>query len=254
MKLTTLFAAALIGLSAVAQPKIVAHRGHWRTAGSAQNSITAWHKADSVGVYGAELDVWLTADDGLVVNHDQTFKGVNMVNATFDQATAVVLDNGENLPSLDQYLSTVAATPGNTRIVLEMKSLPSLVREDISAAKIVDALKYYHLIDRTDIIAFSINACIAFKKLLPPDVEVYYLDGDLAPKKLKALGLAGADYHYNVLYAHPEWVQQSHDLGLKVNVWTVDKVEDMKKVIEMGVDFITTNEPELLQQVLDGKK
>ncbi|MDE6609708.1 MAG: glycerophosphodiester phosphodiesterase, partial [Muribaculaceae bacterium] len=153
MKIAAFIAAALIGLTAVAQPKIVAHRGHWRTAGSAQNSIASWQKADSVGVYGSEMDVWMNADGGLVVNHDQTFKGVNMVNATFNEATAVILDNGENLPSLDKYLATVAATPGDTRLVLEMKSLPSLVREDEAVAKIVDALRYYHLIDRTDIIA-----------------------------------------------------------------------------------------------------
>ena len=77
MKIAAFLTATLIGLSAVAQPKIVAHRGHWRTAGSAQNSIASWHKADSVGVYGAEMDVWMNADGGLVVNHDQTFKGVN---------------------------------------------------------------------------------------------------------------------------------------------------------------------------------
>ena len=135
MKIAAFLTATLIGLSAVAQPKIVAHRGHWRTAGSAQNSIASWHKADSVGVYGAEMDVWMNADGGLVVNHDQTFKGVNMVNAKFAESTAVILDNGENLPSLDKYLATVAATPGNTRLVLEMKSLPTLEREDIALPK-----------------------------------------------------------------------------------------------------------------------
>ena len=71
MKLTAFLAAALIGLSAVAQPKIVAHRGYWRAPGSAQNSIASWNKADSVKVYGSEMDVWMNADGGLVVNHDQ---------------------------------------------------------------------------------------------------------------------------------------------------------------------------------------
>ena len=44
--------------------------------------------------------------------------------------------------------------------------------------------------------------------------------------------------------------QRSHDLGLKVNVWTVDEVEDMKWLIEQKVDFITTNEPVILQEEL----
>ena len=38
--------------------------------------------------------------------------------------------------------------------------------------------------------------------------------------------------------------------GLKVNVWTVDEVEDMKSLIEQKVDFITTNEPVILQEEL----
>ena len=49
---------------------------------------------------------------------------------------------------------------------------------------------------------------------------------------------------------HPEWIKEAHDLSLKVNVWTVDEVEDMKWLIEQKVDFITTNEPVILQEEL----
>ena len=49
---------------------------------------------------------------------------------------------------------------------------------------------------------------------------------------------------------HPEWIKEAHDFGLKVNVWTVDEVEDMKWLIEQKVDFITTNEPVILQEEL----
>ena len=59
----------MLALAAAAQPKVVAHRGYWRHAGSAQNSLAAFNKADSIGVYGAEIDVWMTADGRLVVNH-----------------------------------------------------------------------------------------------------------------------------------------------------------------------------------------
>ena len=44
--------------------------------------------------------------------------------------------------------------------------------------------------------------------------------------------------------------KEAHDLGLTVNVWTVDEVEDMKWLIEQKVDFITTNEPVILQEEL----
>ena len=39
----------LIGLSAAAQTQIVAHRGYWKTAGSAQNSLSAYRNADRIG-------------------------------------------------------------------------------------------------------------------------------------------------------------------------------------------------------------
>ena len=55
-----------------------------------------------------------------------------------------------------------------------------------------------------------------------------------------------------MLFRSPEWIAQCHDLGLLVNVWTVNAPEDMKWCIDRGVDFITTNEPELLQKMLKG--
>ena len=50
--------------------------------------------------------------------------------------------------------------------------------------------------------------------------------------------------------AHPEWVKDAHDLGMSVNVWTVNKEEDIRAMIDCGVDCITTNEPELVRQIL----
>ena len=161
----------------------------------------------------------------------------------------IVLPNGkENIPSLDDYLSLAAEKP-DTRLILEMKSLSDLKREDLAAGKIVKALRKHGVLERTDIIAFSINACMAFKKLLP-DTKIYYLNGDLPPKSIRKLGLAGIDYSTKVLRQHPQWVKQAHDLGLEVNVWTVDSEEDMRYFIDLGVDYITTDYPELLQALL----
>ena len=233
-----------------AQPKVIAHRGYWTAPGSAQNSLASFAKADSIGVYGSEMDVWLTGDDKLVVNHDQVYKGtdIDMARARARDITRIVLPNGENIPTFDAYLKLVASKP-DTRLILEMKSLSDYNREDLAAKKIVKQLKKYGVLDQTEIIAFSINACMAFKKLIP-DTKIYYLNGDLAPKSIKKLGLAGIDYSMKVLRKNPEWVKQAHDLGLEVNVWTVDEEADMKYFIDLGVDYITTDYPERLQALL----
>ena len=247
-----IFSAALLlaGGTVAAQPKVIAHRGYWTAPESAQNSLASFTKADAVGVYGSEIDVWLTADNKLIVNHDRKYKGtdIDMEKSTAKEITAIVLPNGENIPTFDAYLKLVASKP-DTRLILEMKSLSDYNREDLAAEKIVRELKKYKVLERTDIIAFSINACLAFKKLLP-DTRIYYLNGDLPPKSIKKLGLAGIDYSMGVLRKHPQWVKESHELGLEVNVWTVDSEEDMKYFIGLGVDYITTDYPERLQALL----
>ena len=247
-----IFSAALLlaGGAVAAQPKVIAHRGYWTAPESAQNSLASFTKADAVGVYGSEIDVWLTADDKLIVNHDRVYKGtdINMEKSTLKEITSIVLPNGENIPTLDAYLRLVATKP-NTRLILEMKSLSDLKREDLAAEKIIKALRKYNLLDRTDIIAFSINACLAFKKLMP-DGRIFYLNGDLAPRSIKKLGLTGIDYSMSVLRKNPKWVEQAHKEGLEVNVWTVDTEEDMRYFIDLGVDYITTDYPERLQALL----
>ena len=250
-KLILAAAMLLTGSAAVAaQPKVISHRGYWTAPNSAQNSLASFTKADSVGVFGSEIDVWLTADDKLIVNHDRVYKGtdINMEKSTLKEITSIVLPNGENIPTLDAYLRLVATKP-NTRLILEMKSLSDLKREDLATEKIVKALRKYNLLDRTDIIAFSINACLAFKKLMP-DGRIFYLNGDLAPRSIKKLGLTGIDYSMSVLRNNPKWVEQAHKEGLEVNVWTVDTEEDMRYFIDLGVDYITTDYPERLQALL----
>ena len=49
---------------------------------------------------------------------------------------------------------------------------------------------------------------------------------------------------------HPEWVKEAHDLGMSVNVWTVDNPEDIRAMRDLGVDQITTDKPALARDIL----
>ena len=64
----------------------------------------------------------------------------------------------------------------------------------------------------------------------------------------------GFDLHYSVLREHPEWVELAKSQKKIVNVWTVNQEDVMREMIALGVDYITTDEPVLLQQVIKGKK
>jgi glycerophosphoryl diester phosphodiesterase len=252
VKIKTILLGLALGVSAnafAATPKVIAHRGYWKTEGSAQNSIRSLIKADSIGCFASEFDVWMTKDGKLVINHDPTINGVEIQVSKAKDVVAQKLANGENVPTLDQYLKT-AATFKDTRIVCELKAHKDKKQEEKAVKAILKAMNKYKLTDRVDYITFSKEALLNFIKYAPKGTAVYYLNGEMSPAELKAVGAAGMDYHQNVFKEHPEWIKETQDLGMKVNVWTVNKEKDMQRLINQGVDFITTNEPETLQRLL----
>ena len=234
-----------------AKPEVIAHRGYWKTEGSSQNSIRSLVKADSIKCYGSEFDVWMTKDGVLVVNHDPKINGIDIVNANASEVTSQVLSNGENVSTLDQYME--AAKGVNTRLIFELKKHKDKNQEKKAVKDIIKLMKKKKLTKRVEYITFSKEAMLDLIKLAPKGTPVYYLNGDMTPSELKAINAAGMDYHIKKFIEHPEWIEECHNLGLKVNVWTANKEEDMVRLIDQGVDFITTDEPEKLQKLIENK-
>ena len=229
-------------------PKVIAHRGFWKSDGSAQNSIRALIKADSIGCYASEFDIWITADSVLIVNHDAYINGVLIETSQSNDVLAQKLSNGENVPTLDAYLAEASKLP--IRLVCEVKTHNNREMEKEAIKKILESVDKYGLTNKVDYITFSKDGFKNFINLSPPSTDVYYLEGDYIPAQILFEGGRGIDYHLGVLKQHPEWIEESHRLGLLVNVWTVDREEDMEWCINQGVDFITTNEPEKLQHLI----
>ncbi|MDY5963047.1 MAG: glycerophosphodiester phosphodiesterase family protein, partial [Bacteroidaceae bacterium] len=233
-----LMAALLVGLTAVAQPKIVAHRGYWRTDGSAQNSITSLQKAAAVGCYGSEFDVWLTADGVPVVFHDATIDGIRIEDTTFATLMNHRLQNGEFIPTLQQYLTEGSKIEG-CQLILEIKPHRNEVRDKRIADMCVELVRTLGLEKKTEYISFSKVVCQRLHEITP-DSKVAYLNGELAPAQIKEMGLTGIDYNEKVFVKHPEWLQEAKQLGVEVNVWTVDGEENLRHHVNLeGVDLIT---------------
>lgn len=242
----------LLYSNSVQSQEIIAHRGYWKSEGSAQNSITALMKADSIGVYGSEVDILISADGVPVVNHDATVtlhgKQLRVEETPFNVLRQVKLSNGEPLPTVKEYLDAFEKCK-KTKLIIEFKPHEKKEREVELAQKVIEMVHQRGLQDKVEYISFGIHF-LQLVRQLDPQAKVYYLNGDMSPGVLSTMGVAGPDYNYNVLFQRPQWVKESHELGQKVNVWTVNRSEDIKTAIDLKVDFITTDEPLLVKEIL----
>lgn len=248
--LSALFACVLSCNFAFAQSnvKVIAHRGHWDLPGSTQNSLVALHKANEVKVYGSEFDVLITADGIPVVNHDNDIQGYIIEKTEYSKLRDLKIKNGETLPTLEQYLIHGKANK-NTKLILEIKPHSTKEVEDRAVREIVKMVESLGVKDQTEYISFSMNICKEIMKI-NPKAQVAFLGSKVTPKEVKEAGLTGVDFNYKVFEKNPHWVKESHDLGLTVNVWTVNDPAMMKKFIDLKVDFITTDKPEVLLEML----
>lgn len=232
---------------ATKMPQIIAHRGAWKNTGAPQNSIAGLIEAQKLKVYGAEFDVWITTDDHLILNHDPTYNDVELETSSYSKVKELRLPNGEPLPKLEEYLAQGKKSP-DTKLILEIKnhrySQNGKTNNDRVAEAVVKMVKTMNMTDQVEYIAFTMDVC---KKIieLQPGAKVAFLGGSVSPKELHKLGFTGIDYRYSVLNQNKNWITEAQDLGMTVNVWTVNSESDLRGFIFEGVDFITTDEPEL---------
>lgn len=238
---------SLLGQTKFEETKVIAHRGYWKTENSAQNSIISLYKAQEVGCFGAEFDVHITSDLQLIVFHDDKLEGMKINDTPYEKLRNHVLSNGEILPTLEQYLVHAKNCP-DIKLVLEIKPCKAeLVAPMVSG--ILALVDKYKLQPRTEYISFMMDICKELIRLRP-GVEIAYLNGDVAPEELKKLGFTGLDYHYSKFEKDLDLANEAHRHGVHVNVWTVNDPVMMKRMVGLGVDYITTDEPELLQQMI----
>jgi glycerophosphoryl diester phosphodiesterase len=227
----------------------IAHRGEWRSEGSAQNSRTSLQRAMDLNIFGSEIDIWLTRDDHIMVNHDAKYQGISLQDTTFAACKKLRLSNGERMPELKHLLKILKKSKSPTRLIVEVKPHRDPMRSRRCAAMAVNEIRRRGLEDRVMYISFSIEACLTIHAMAP-EADVAYLEGDRTPASLHHMGINGIDYHFSKFQAHPEWVGEAHRLGMNVNVWTVDKPEDIRAMKALGVDYITTNEPARCEELI----
>ena len=226
------------------QIKIIAHRG---VSGlERENTCAAFIAAGNRSYYGIETDVHVTKDGKYIVFHDDTtdrLLGIHHVIEETDYETLrslrlTDLDGTRRgdlvLPSLEEYIR-VCKKYGK-ECVLELKNHFEMkhIREIISIIRSEDWL------DHTTFISFDLANCICVRQCLP-DQRIQYLVQEVTEEIISQLVQYGFALDADYRTITREQVAACRKAGIAVNVWTVNTVETAEKMLEFGVDYITTN-------------
>ena len=227
--------------------RLVAHRG--LSGLETENTCAAFLAAGLRGCWGIETDVHPTADGRFACSHDPNLRRVSG-GVDFDvrehslaEAQAVPLlgpggaptRSDRRVPAFEDYLAICAAY-GRVPVV-ELKG----PFDSRTVRRIVALVRKAGLLDRAVFISFNWSDCERARRLCP-DNEVLFLlgaGGDMPPMERFETLRIGADFHFSRVT--PEVVAAFHAAGLRVNAWTVDTLAEAARLLDAGVDLITTN-------------
>lgn len=220
-------------------PLIIAHRGESEDA--PENTLAsvnlAWQRNDDA----VEIDIHLTADNQIVVNHDYTTKrtgniNLKIKNSSLEQLWKVNVGlfkdqkwKGERIPLLSEVLKTIP--PGN-KLIIEIKSSKKIIpylKEEL--------IKFNINPEQVEIISFSYSILKEAKMQMPQFKTLWLLNldynwvtkitslsGAALLRKAKKHGFDGVDTFAGKRLTE-QFVQKAKSLNLLVYTWTVDNSE-----------------------------
>lgn len=224
-------------------PLVIAHRGD--ASESLENSIEAVHRALSYPVDMIELDVRKSRDNVLYVMHDKftgrtAEKNINIEHSTSDVISKLQLINGEQIPTLDDVIRTVAGSAG---LNFEIKS----DNAGILLAKYFASSDYPGYVLSS---SFKEDEVRAVQHILPamPVAVIYDVFSADEAARYKEKGYGIISLRKNTV--SEKLLAACHDQKIDVYVWTVDEEDEMRKFISWGVDGIYSNKPGVLKALL----
>lgn len=238
---------------------VTAHRGN--SAYNPENTLTSFRSALALGVEWVELDIHRTKDGKIVVSHDGNTRrtaGKDFTIARTDYADLKTLDVAadfrrrkgktlqecppEHMPLLEEVLPLFT---GQQHTHLSIQPKMDCVADAIAIVKKCKAEKLVGFND-------SNLKLMSEVKELAPSIPVFWdrlpfgdIDADIVIARQK--GFESMVVYYSSLT--PENVQKIKTAGIHVGAWTVDDATEMRRLLEMGVERIYTDDPALLMSI-----
>lgn len=224
---------------------VVAHRGAWKKNNLPQNSIASLREAIRLQCKGSEFDIWLTADDSLIVNHDPTYHNIDIQKSKYADLVKFKLSNGEMIPTLRQYIEAAKQNNVKTKLFCHFKDNLSTERKKVFAVEILNCI---NKLNAQYLIIYLSDSYNLLKELRAKDnlIDTRYLLGTaLPPEQLKKDNISGLFYFDYAYYNNPDWINRAIINNLTLSVSTLNDASGMKWFLQNNFDAILTDEPEL---------
>ncbi|HEV7957926.1 MAG TPA: glycerophosphodiester phosphodiesterase [Acidimicrobiales bacterium] len=223
--------------------EVFAHRGAHRI--ERENTLGAFRIANDLGVDGVELDVRRTADGTLVIHHDPTIDG-----------RAIALADASELPPYVAHFDEAMVVMGGLCVNVEIKNArdPREPTYDDTGTIEREVVEYVHaegLTSTATISCFDLATCDRVRALAPDLYVAWLIRGR---SLVDALAVAH-EHEFNAVNPHysmvdPVGAQRAGELGLDLNVWTVNQASELLAMAALGVKSVITDEPELALDLL----
>jgi glycerophosphoryl diester phosphodiesterase len=250
---------------AAPRPRLFGHRGF--PARFPENTLPAFRAAVEAGIPYLELDVWASRDGQVMVHHDETLYRVcgklrRIRNLTCAEIKACdagwgfrtpdgghpFRGRGVTVPTLAEVFAACPQAFVNIEIKQTDPSMEDLVMETVRRAQR----------EETVLLASEDDRVMERLRALAGEIPTGCSRGDIAAflawvKKGRPPGyiprgraLQVPESYRGIPIVFPESVAAAHDAGLEIHVWTVNRPEDMERLLRMGVDGVMSDDPELL--------
>ena len=224
-------------------------RASRRQRAGAENTIAAFDNGLALGADGLELDVHLSRDGVVVVHHDRLLERTTDA-ARSDRASATADElRARRRPDARRGPARAIAI---ARIIVEMKvNTPEL------AAATVDVVRRADAVDRVCLGSFGLRVLRAARAHRAGDRDERRARGSALGAVSVVVPLAGVarrataaircrSWSGRTRVVSPRFVDDAHDAGLGVQVWTVDTTEAARRLLGWGVDALITDRPDVI--------
>ena len=237
------------GVSRPSDPLVIAHRG--ASGELPENTLPAYELALAQGADMIEIDLHTTRDGAIVITHDEDLEALGghgeVADATLEEIRRLDAGDGAAVPTQEEVLDAFGARiPFN----LELKRGSSATYEGLERAAL-DAVRKRGLLEQTLFSSFF-DPVLERLRALAPEARLARLfsprDPERPLERALAVGAEAINPWRGLL--QPELIEAAHAEGLAVYVFTVDEEQEMRSLLDLGVDGIFTNFPDRLRALL----